>query len=112
MSSNGSIRPFQIDIPEEPLQELRRRVAAARWPDRETVSDRTQGAQLAKVQELVHYWATDYDWRKLARRTRLISSCPHCPVSASQPGRRRQAGTWEQPELFAGEMRAAFRPVR
>ncbi|HUA48005.1 MAG TPA: epoxide hydrolase [Solirubrobacteraceae bacterium] len=65
MSSNDGIRPFQIDIPEESLQELRRRVAAAHWPDRETVSDRTQGAQLAKVQELVHYWASDYDWRKL-----------------------------------------------
>ncbi len=65
MSSNDGIRPFRIDIPEESLQELRRRVAAPRWPDRETVSDRAQGAQLAKVQELVHYWATDYDWRKL-----------------------------------------------
>ena len=65
MSSNDSIRPFQIDIPEESLQELRRRVAVPRWPDRETVSDRTQGVQLAKVQELVDYWATDYDWRKL-----------------------------------------------
>jgi epoxide hydrolase-like protein len=52
MSANDSIRPFQIDIPEESLQELRRRVATPRWPDRETVSDRTQGAQLAKVQEL------------------------------------------------------------
>ena len=65
MSANDSIRPFRIDIPEESLQELRRRVAAPRWPDRETVSDRTQGAQLAKVQELVDYWATEYDWRKL-----------------------------------------------
>ena len=51
MSSNDGIRPFRIDIPEESLQELRRRVAVPRWPDRETVSDRTQGAQLAKVQE-------------------------------------------------------------
>ena len=65
MSSNDSIRPFQIDIPEESLQELRRRVAVPRWPDKETVSDRTQGAQLAKVQKFVDYWATDYNWRKL-----------------------------------------------
>jgi pimeloyl-ACP methyl ester carboxylesterase len=65
MSTNDGIRPFQIDIPEESLQELRRRVAAPRWPDRETVGDRTQGAQLAKVQELVDYWATAYDWRQL-----------------------------------------------
>ena len=72
MSSNDSIRPFQIDIPEESLQELRRRVAVPRWPDRETVSDRTQGAQLAKVQELVDYWATDYDWRKLEAKLNAL----------------------------------------
>ena len=72
MSSNDSIRPFRIDIPEESLQELRRRVAAPRWPDRETVSDRTQGAQLAKVQELVDYWATDYDWRKLEAKLNAL----------------------------------------
>ena len=66
--SNVSIRPFQIDIPEESLQELRRRVATPRWPDRETVDDRTQGIQLARVQQLVDYWATDYDWRNLEAR--------------------------------------------
>ena len=66
--SNVSIRPFQIDIPEESLQELRRRVATTRWPDRETVDDRTQGIQLARVQQLVDYWATDYDWRNLEAR--------------------------------------------
>ena len=74
MSSNDSIRPFQIDIPEESLQELRRRVAVTRWPDRETVSDRSQGAQLAKVQELVDYWATDYDWRKLEAKLNALPS--------------------------------------
>ena len=72
MSSNDGIRPFRIDIPEESLQELRRRVAVPRWPDRETVSDRTQGAQLAKVQELVDYWATDYDWRKLEAKLNAL----------------------------------------
>ena len=64
-ASVSAIRPFQIEIPEESLEELRRRVALTRWPDRETVSDRSQGAQLAKVRELVDYWATDYDWRKI-----------------------------------------------
>jgi pimeloyl-ACP methyl ester carboxylesterase len=72
VSSNDSVRPFQIDIPGESLQELRRRVAVPRWPDRETVSDRTQGAQLAKVQELVGYWATDYDWRKLEAKLNAL----------------------------------------
>ena len=71
-ASVSAIRPFQIEIPEESLEELRRRVALTRWPDRETVSDRTQGAQLAKVQELVDYWATDYDWRKLEAKLNAL----------------------------------------
>ncbi len=60
-----AVRPFRINVPEEALVDLRRRVLATRWPDRETVTDRSQGAQLAKIQELVRYWGTDYDWRKV-----------------------------------------------
>jgi pimeloyl-ACP methyl ester carboxylesterase len=56
-------RPFHVDIPEEELAELRRRIASARWPSRELVADRSQGVQLATLQELARYWATDYDWR-------------------------------------------------
>ena len=63
-AQDGTIRPFHVDIPEEALTDLRRRIAATRWPDRETVSDRSQGVQLAKIQEVVRYWGTDYDWRK------------------------------------------------
>jgi pimeloyl-ACP methyl ester carboxylesterase len=58
------ILPFQVDIPEEELAELRRRIAATRWPSKELVEDRSQGVQLATLQELARYWATDYDWRK------------------------------------------------
>jgi hypothetical protein len=59
-----TIRPFHVDIPQEDLDELRRRILATRWPDKETVADRSQGVQLANLQELVRYWGTDYDWRK------------------------------------------------
>ena len=59
-----SIRPFRINISDEALSDLRRRLQATRWPDKETVADASQGAQLANLQELVRYWATDYDWRK------------------------------------------------
>ena len=59
-----AVRPFHIDVPEEALVDLRRRIAATRWPDRETVDDFSQGVPLAKLQELVRYWGTDYDWRK------------------------------------------------
>ena len=60
----NAIQPFQVKVPEEQIVDLRRRIAATRWPDKETVSDQSQGAPLAKLQELVRYWGTDYDWRK------------------------------------------------
>src|SRR5580704_4239038 len=60
-AADESVRPFHISIPEEALADLRQRVQATRWPDMETVPDRSQGPQLAKLQELVRYWGTDYD---------------------------------------------------
>jgi pimeloyl-ACP methyl ester carboxylesterase len=62
------IRPFHVDIPEEALVDLRRRIAATQWPERETVTDQSQGVQLATMQKLARYWATDYDWRKVEGR--------------------------------------------
>ena len=59
-----SIRPFKVQMSQAALDDLRRRVNATRWPDKETVADRSQGTQLAKLQELVRYWGTQYDWRK------------------------------------------------
>jgi pimeloyl-ACP methyl ester carboxylesterase len=64
MSTVTEVRPFSIDVPEEELAELRRRVAATRWPEKEPVEDQSQGVQLATIQELARYWTTDYDWRK------------------------------------------------
>ena len=58
------VRPFQVDIPEEKLAELRRRIAATRWPSVELVDDRSQGVQLEALQALARYWQTEYDWRK------------------------------------------------
>jgi pimeloyl-ACP methyl ester carboxylesterase len=58
------IRPFTVNVPEEEIGELRRRLAATRWPDRETVEDRSQGAQLERIKELIRYWETEYDWRE------------------------------------------------
>jgi pimeloyl-ACP methyl ester carboxylesterase len=59
-----AIRPFSVHVPQEALVDLRRRIAATRWPDKETVNDRSQGVQLANFQELVRYWGTGYDWHK------------------------------------------------
>ncbi|MDQ3875261.1 MAG: epoxide hydrolase, partial [Actinomycetota bacterium] len=59
----ADIRPFQVEISEEQLDDLRRRIGATRWPSKELVPDRSQGVQLETLQELARYWATDYDWR-------------------------------------------------
>ena len=64
MADTTEVRPFSVKVPEDELIELRRRLGATRWPDRETVTDRSEGVQLAKLQDLVRYWGTDYDWRK------------------------------------------------
>ncbi|HEX6682641.1 MAG TPA: epoxide hydrolase [Candidatus Limnocylindrales bacterium] len=63
MSNDNEIRPFRLDTPEEAITDLRRRIAATRWPARELVTDRSQGVQLATIQELARYWTTDHDWR-------------------------------------------------
>ena len=71
-AEGNAIRPFPINVAEAELVELRRRIAATRWPDRETVTDQSQGVQLATIRELAHYWATDYDWRKVEARLNAL----------------------------------------
>jgi pimeloyl-ACP methyl ester carboxylesterase len=67
-----AIQPFRVDVPEEAVADLRRRLAATRWPKRETVTNQSQGVQLGRLQELVHYWMTDYDWRKVEARLNAL----------------------------------------
>ena len=67
-TAGSTIRPYKIHVPDDVLADLRRRVKATRWPAKETVKDQSQGVQLAKLQELVHYWGTRYDWRKIERK--------------------------------------------
>jgi len=69
-----AIRPYEINIPEEALTDLRQRIKATRWPDKETVSDQSQGVQLATMQKLARYWSTDYDWRKCEAKLKAL---PH-----------------------------------
>jgi pimeloyl-ACP methyl ester carboxylesterase len=69
---NEAIRPFRINIPEADLTDLKRRLAATRWPDKETVADDSQGVPLAMLQDLVRYWQTDYDWRKVEARLNAL----------------------------------------
>jgi pimeloyl-ACP methyl ester carboxylesterase len=71
-ADNNAIRPFQVTAPEAELTELRRRIHATKWPERETVTDQSQGVQLAAIQTLARYWETDYDWRKCEARLNAL----------------------------------------
>jgi len=67
-----AIRPFRIDVPQPEIDELRRRIDATRWPSRELVSDRSQGVQLAAIQNLARYWTKEYDWRRCEARLNAL----------------------------------------
>jgi pimeloyl-ACP methyl ester carboxylesterase len=73
-SDATAIRPFQVNVPEAELVELRRRINATKWPERETVADTSQGVQLATTQKLAGYWGTEYDWRKCEAKLKAL---PH-----------------------------------
>ena len=68
----NAIRPFKVNVPEADLIELRRRIATTRFPEKETVADSSQGVQLAFMQALAQYWATEYDWRKVEARLNAL----------------------------------------
>ena len=70
--TKDTIRPFHVNVPEAELTELRRRIKETRWPERETVGDQSQGVQLATIQALARYWATEYDWRKIEARLKAL----------------------------------------
>ena len=71
-TQDDSIRTFHINVPDEQLVDLRQRLAATRWPDKETVNDESQGIRLAEMQALVHYWGGDYDWRKVEAKLNAL----------------------------------------
>ena len=72
--THQEVRPFQVNVPEDDLDDLRRRILATRWPEKETVEDASQGPRLATMQALARYWAEEYDWRKCEKRLKAL---PH-----------------------------------
>jgi pimeloyl-ACP methyl ester carboxylesterase len=70
--TRSAIRPFRVDVPDEALAEMRRRIDTTRWPSRELVTDRSQGVQLATIQALARYWVTEYDWRRCEGRLNVL----------------------------------------
>ncbi len=71
---DAAVRPFKVHFSDDALADLKRRIAATRWPERETVTDQSQGVQLATVQKLARYWQNEYDWRKCEAR---LNALPH-----------------------------------
>ncbi|HLA73735.1 MAG TPA: epoxide hydrolase N-terminal domain-containing protein, partial [Steroidobacteraceae bacterium] len=71
-SDNTAIRPFRVSFPEAALVDLRKRINATVWPDKETVSDEAEGVQLATMQNLARYWGTEYDWRKIEAKINAV----------------------------------------
>lgn len=71
-TASDAVRPFRVHFSDAELSEMRRRISATRWPDRETVTDQSQGPQLATLQKLARYWATEYDWRKVEARLNAL----------------------------------------
>jgi hypothetical protein len=91
MTPDTSMRPFRVDIPDEAVVDLRRRIAAWRPPEREPVDDQSQGVQLATVQSLADYWATEWDWRrceaKLNALDQFVTTIDDLDITSSTPGR-------------------------
>ena len=104
------IRSFQVNVPEEQLTDLRKRIVATRWPEKETVTDASQGVQLATMQELARYWATDYELYQ-APRSWTERAYPKL-IYYNKLDKGGHFAAWEQPELFSSELRAAFQSLR
>ena len=84
-TGDASIRPFSFHASDEDLADLKRRIRADRWPERELVDDGTQGVQLALMQKLADYWATDYDWRRCEARLNALPQLHHRDRRAGHP---------------------------
>ena len=70
--TDTAVRAFNVDVPQQEIDDLRRRISATRWPERETVTDDSQGVRLALMQDLARYWASDYDWRPCEARLNAL----------------------------------------
>ena len=138
VETGTEFRPFEVDIPQEELDDLRRRIVATRWPERETVADDSQGVPLALMQELTNtgvsaarlYWENQgafFDAKDIsipyaisvfpdelyeAPRSWAERACPDNLIHYNRLDRGGHFAAWEQPQLFCQEMRAAFRTLR
>jgi len=128
--SDNMVQSFRVNFPQAALDDLSRRLLAPRWPDKETAPDRSQGAQLAEIQELARCWGSGYDWRKAEAKLNALLAITVFSDEAfrAQETWARRAfrnliyfrevdvgghfAAWKEPGLFAAELRAAFRSLR
>ena len=94
--TEAEIRPFHVEIPQEEIDELRRRIQATRWPETETVADQSQGVQLATMQELARYWGTDYDFRQVRGEAERPPAVHHGDRRSRHPLHPRQVAARER----------------
>ena len=92
-AKDTTVRPFRVNVPEAALVDLRRCIAATRWPERETVNDRSQGVQLARIQPVVQYWGTGYDWRKAVAK---LNALPQFMNDDRLRDRGPRGSTWDR----------------
>jgi hypothetical protein len=92
-ADDQAIRPFTIETPQADLDDLRARIAATRWPEKEPVADISQGPPLATMQALARYWATEYDWRKCEEKLKATAALPHRDRRPRNPFHSRPLGT-------------------
>jgi hypothetical protein len=113
VEKGSELRPFRVNIPDADLDELRSRIGATRWPERETVADGSQGVQLETIRKLARYWLTDYDWRKreakLNALPQFVTEIDGVDIHFLQGG-HFPAG--EQPQFLSEEIRAGCRSLR
>ncbi|QUQ67132.1 epoxide hydrolase N-terminal domain-containing protein [Kutzneria sp. CA-103260] len=111
----AGVRPFRVHISPTVLGDLRRRIAATRWPDSETVADTSQGVPLMLMRSVARYWGEGYDWRRFelyqAPRT-WAERAYHNLIYFHEAGKGGHFAAWEQPFIYAAELRAGFRPLR
>ena len=111
VEQQAGIRPFHVEVSDEALEDLRRRIAATRWPSRELVEDRSQGVQLATMQALARYWTTDYDLGRVEARLNALPQFT-TEIDGVDIHFIHVRSPHQEPELFTAEVRAAFRPLR
>lgn len=112
LSEKSLLRPFRVDVPEADLVDLKQRLERARLPEKETVHDFSQGVPLKTIRQVLEYWRTKYDWRKVETRLNAVPNFITEIDGLDKVAKGGHFAAWEQPKLFTEELRNGFRALR